>query len=434
MSAPVHRVFYSWQSDLPGSHNRNFIEGAIEAALKQLNARSEIEVSPRPELALDKDTMGVPGSPPITETIVQKIKDCSVFVGDLSFVAQSLPQIVSEEKPVKYSPNSNVVIEHTHALDFHGVGRIIAVANEAYGGPLKEDSLPFNLRHRKWPIRYRLGPETTPEEKQAARKQLIADLAGAIRLILAQPIPLPHKNPFVGTNFMPSEFARQAQSRDLIVDGPYGEEMQPYSIPEGRAITLRLQPTETPTRFETEGEAFEAALRGHLRPMAPFETTGQSPARNAMGAIVYEAPRNGRLFSLSQLFLSKEIYGLDAGAAGTASQPAAGGAYAVFQIERVEESYALTLQNYLRFARTTLELPLPWRISVGAYGIHNLTIAGRRCLRHQFDWSIAIDREAPVLEILTPCFISLWKIFTATRPANANERLEKILAASEGSI
>src|SRR3954471_22901788 len=92
MPAPAHHVFYSWQSDLPGAHNRSFIEDAIETALKQLNARAEIDESPRPELALDKDTKGVAGSPGITETIVKKIRGCSVFVGDLSFVAQSLKE------------------------------------------------------------------------------------------------------------------------------------------------------------------------------------------------------------------------------------------------------------------------------------------------------------------------------------------------------
>ncbi len=425
MSALVQRVFYSWQSDLPGSHNRSFIEDALEAALKKLNARTEIDASPRPELALDKDTQGVPGSPPITETIVQKIKDCAVFVGDLSFVAQSLPQLARDDKPLKFVPNPNVVIEHTHALDFRGEGRIVAVVNEAYGAPLDENNLPFNLRHRKWPIRYRLGPDTTPEKKQAVRKQLVADLTSRIGLILEQPLVLPRKNPFIGTNFMPSEFVRQAQSRELIIDGPYGDDMEPYSIPEGRPITLRLQPTETPVPFETEGDAFEAVLRGHLRPMAPFETTGRSPARNAMGAISYEAPRDGRLLSLSQLFVSKELYGLDAVSAGAARSG--------FQIERVEESCALTLQNYLRFVRTTLQLPMPWRVSVAAYGIHHLTVAGRRCLRHQFDWSVEIDRETPVLEILTPCFVSLWKLFTAIRPADANARLEKILLTAAGS-
>lgn len=344
----------------------------------------------------------------------------------MSFVAQSFPEVVTQEKPLKYVPNPNVTIEYTHALDFHGEGRLIAVVNEAYGGPLK-DHLPFNLRHRKWPIRYRLGPGTTLEEKQAVRKKLVAELKDAIELVLDLPRVRSHANPFVGTNFMPSDFAAHAKSGELIVDGPYGDEMEPYSIPERCVITLRLQPTEAPERFETEADAFDAVVHGQLRPMAPSETTGRSPARNAMGAIAYEAPRRGLLLFLSQLFVSKEIYGLDAGAAGALSWRDSDNARRAFYIERVEESYALTLQNYLRFARKTLALPMPWRISVAAYGIHNLTVSGKRCLQHQFNWSVIVEHEATALEILTPGFVALWKTFNAMRPADANDRLERRL-------
>lgn len=430
MPAPAHYVFYSWQSDLPGAHNRNFIEGAIEAALKQLNAAAGIEPAPRAEfggeLALDKDTQDVPGSPAITDTIIEKIKGCSVFVGDLSFVAQSLPELVNAGKPVRFVPNPNVTIEYTYALATHGDKHVIAVMNEAYGGDPKEH-VPFNLRHRKFPIRYRLGPDTTPEEKARVKKELVANLVQAIRLVLKERPATPAANPFIGSNFLPSEFVRQAAAHELIIDGPYGEEIEPYVIPARCMISLRLQPTVVVPEFESEGDAFLAASKGHLRPMAPLETSGQSQARNAMGGIVYEAPREGKLRFLTQLFVSKELYGLDAASAGVSNWRRVGDPYPVFQIERVEESFAVTLRNYLTFARDTLQLPGPFRVSAHVYDIMNFTVAGRRCLRHQFDWAETVEPHASVLGVLTPCYTALWKIFTATRPDTAADALERLL-------
>jgi hypothetical protein len=47
---------------------------ALQRALKQINADAEVVNSPRgSEVVLDKDTSGVPGTPPIVETIFKKI-------------------------------------------------------------------------------------------------------------------------------------------------------------------------------------------------------------------------------------------------------------------------------------------------------------------------------------------------------------------------
>ena len=62
-------VFYSWQSDTDSKLNRNFIEDAIEKAIKWVNK----DASEGPLLAIDKDTRGVPGSPDIVNAILQKI-------------------------------------------------------------------------------------------------------------------------------------------------------------------------------------------------------------------------------------------------------------------------------------------------------------------------------------------------------------------------
>lgn len=70
----TYKVFYSWQSDLPNNTNRRFIQEAVENAVQRISSDSyEID------FVVDRDTSGVPGSPNISETIQEKIKQCDIF-------------------------------------------------------------------------------------------------------------------------------------------------------------------------------------------------------------------------------------------------------------------------------------------------------------------------------------------------------------------
>lgn len=57
-------IFYSWQSDLPGSDTRNIIQDSIKAAVCLLRDTVDIEA--------DRDTKGEFGSPDIAQTIFSK--------------------------------------------------------------------------------------------------------------------------------------------------------------------------------------------------------------------------------------------------------------------------------------------------------------------------------------------------------------------------
>src|SRR5262245_55083696 len=77
------KVFYSWQADLPGSANRNFILTALEAAAKAIRRDDSIEVEP----VIDRDTQGLAGCPDIGAAIFSKIEQAQVFVCDVSIVS-----------------------------------------------------------------------------------------------------------------------------------------------------------------------------------------------------------------------------------------------------------------------------------------------------------------------------------------------------------
>src|SRR5207247_1228613 len=107
-------------------------------------------------IKLEKDTQGVPGSPPIADTILRKIEACTAFVADLTLVGESLSGIAKDGNRKRFFPNPNVTIEYGYALRCHGHDNMIAVLNTAFGES-HTDNLPFDLRHLRWPIKYHLA-------------------------------------------------------------------------------------------------------------------------------------------------------------------------------------------------------------------------------------------------------------------------------------
>ena len=83
-------VFFSWQTDRPTKEGRNFIRKALETAVQRIAEDITVELAVREGLEVDKDTKGVPGSPPIVETILKKINAAAVFLPDFTFVGTRL--------------------------------------------------------------------------------------------------------------------------------------------------------------------------------------------------------------------------------------------------------------------------------------------------------------------------------------------------------
>ena len=67
-------VFYSWQSDSDNKVNRNFIQDALKKAIKQLKRNEDVLSAMRDDssIELDKDTLGIPGSPPVVLILFSK--------------------------------------------------------------------------------------------------------------------------------------------------------------------------------------------------------------------------------------------------------------------------------------------------------------------------------------------------------------------------
>lgn len=160
-------VFYAWQSDLPNSTNRGFIQKALEDAAKDIAIDDSVGIEP----VIDRDTQGVAGSPDISWTIFEKIASADIVVADVS--------IINGCEADRPTPNPNVMIELGYAFHALGHERVIMVFNSAYGDV---EQLPFDLKMRR-ATQYNM-PETA-SDRSPERKALQTKLEAALRASLA---------------------------------------------------------------------------------------------------------------------------------------------------------------------------------------------------------------------------------------------------------
>ncbi len=129
----MKKVFYSWQSDTNTKENRYFIRKVLKEAEKELN-HENVNL----EIRIDHDTIGVPGSPDIQKTILDKIESSDFFIADVT--------IINSESDKKKTPNPNVLFELGYAVSKLGWERIILIMNEKYG---VKGKAPFDIaQHR----------------------------------------------------------------------------------------------------------------------------------------------------------------------------------------------------------------------------------------------------------------------------------------------
>ncbi len=110
-------IFYCWTSESPEFTRR--IRKSLQGACKALT------------IDFDEATRGLPGSPDIVESILDKLNNADVVVADLSMATGG--------------PNHNVVYELGYADNVLGNERIIIVMDEEAGKP---EDLPFDLLRR----------------------------------------------------------------------------------------------------------------------------------------------------------------------------------------------------------------------------------------------------------------------------------------------
>ena len=166
-------IFWSWQSDLDARVTREVIRFALDEAIAALAA--DLEEADRPSLT--SDTQGVAGTPDIVATILRKIDEAAVFVGDVTPIAVSASG--------KACANPNVLLEMGYANHALGEQRVLQAWNTAFDGATI-DKLPFDMRGRRGPIAFHLPIGSDREEFRRVRTDLAKRLVGHLRLALDQ--------------------------------------------------------------------------------------------------------------------------------------------------------------------------------------------------------------------------------------------------------
>jgi hypothetical protein len=296
-------VFYAWQSDTPERFNRHLIRVALDEAAKRISQDAAVAVQVR----IDSDTEGVPGQPPVTDTILKKIEGCDVFAPDVTFVATT--------KGGKLIPNPNVMTELGYALRAKTHSAMMFIMNTSFGPPEK---LPFDMGHVRHPIQYNVAPTAKDAERREVRNKLSADIEKILRLqIEATKPPSPPPPPFI--EVQPKDGPARFRPAGIPVGRRWdkmpfvaGSE-QEVLLSAGPAVWLRLMPTVNPGKAWPAHDLHDHAVQtGSLR-LAPFVYHNLNVLRAEDGIAICPllTPDAGDTTSVAFVFNTGEIWSID---------------------------------------------------------------------------------------------------------------------------
>jgi len=143
-----------------------------------------------------------------------------------------------------------------------------------------------------------------------------------------------------------------------------------FTVPTVPLLYLRLLPTHSPSPLRRADA--QDLIRSGPESLVPFyyRPTGSSFEPNEYGAIAFDANYNdGQILCGAQLFLTREIWAINA----TLFNPDAGRKQGIPTLS-VEQTFAVCLPKYLRFAQSKLGLSPPFIVEAGAVGIKGLPI------------------------------------------------------------
>lgn len=136
-------IFYSWMSDRPKEQNFTYIRKALDKDRKRLAKELGVKIR------VDSDSRGEDGSTSIDESVLKKISECDLFVGDITPISPRF----SWKMWMKPTPNPNVLYELGFAVSSLGWNRCIMVWNSKYGNLGRA---PFDIRNHSTVV-YRIG-------------------------------------------------------------------------------------------------------------------------------------------------------------------------------------------------------------------------------------------------------------------------------------
>jgi len=359
------KIFWSWQSDLPGKISRHFVREALEDAVDALNEERSVYEPERPEASLDHDRKGVPGSPDLANIILEKIRGSEVFVADVTPVGQS------NATPPKSLMNANVAIELGYALHTIGDGRLMMVLNKAFGS---RADLPFDLQHKGGPIFYNLTSTASKNQIAAEKKKLTSKFKVAIREISAAHTTV--ELDVTRDAHIDGDPSRYFRSNDLIVnveeDG-FRNVGRKFFGPKGPLVFLRVIPTQISQKLGFN-QARDALMHAQVRPFA-HDWSSMSVDNNRWGAVSYETKSDeNTVLAATQLHRNCEVWGFDSYLPSPTHKPNDGGPPGIWA-KNLEEAFQINLPNYVKLLADQLGISAPFKVVAGLSSVEEHILA-----------------------------------------------------------
>ncbi|MHB8267814.1 hypothetical protein [Bradyrhizobium sp.] len=367
------KVFWAWQSDHPRKISRDVIRTALEAAVEHLKQERGVVEAPeesRSDLYLDHDTKGLTGSPDVARSILEKIQASTVFVGDVTPVGKT-PDVPGNEgsKPGRPLINSNVAIEYGFALRKLTDSAVVGVMNEAYGEP---KDLPFDIIHKRWPVRYRLVEGATNAEIDAARNHLKGQFVTALKGFIDKP-----ESEEIKFDEIPPQISKAFYFANGETLGHCNQIGDDVYMPFREVLYMRLIPTKPLPRPVGERAMISAAMKYG----AMGSAAGQISISNQYGAMCFSPAGNtNNVDTLTQYFPNGEVWAIDAHIMRSGER----GDENWYVCTQAEDAFVATLENGLNYLRKVAGAELPIKVVSGVVGIRGrrLVIPGRALHLH----------------------------------------------------
>ena len=215
--------------------NKEFIRTCIDEAIGNIANTGQLKgVS----FKVEESTSNLGGTPNIPDTIEQRIRDCDIFIGDLSVVNSFSPleKFIRkiQKRQLQYFINNNVYGEFNRALAELDFQQVISVMNVAYGNP-NEDSLmiPFDTRHRRNPITYYLKNQKVSESEQTKFVRILEDAIRKSALVAINNLKVKYK-PFIRF----SEHIKEPKNQERFFENDFIKDVKQKIIENKKNIRL----------------------------------------------------------------------------------------------------------------------------------------------------------------------------------------------------
>jgi len=266
-----------------------------------------------------------------------------------------------------------------------------------------------------------------PELGKSLAKELSDRLLPIAGIAGSSAIP----TPVAFTHATPSTWSKSVfwPLNEAVATLPVNSDGSPRRIHlhDGEHLYLRLIPS-TPINPIDSTEALQLVRAGGLHPMTT-RLWSLHHGRNQYGAFVYTTENHEEqdIWHLTQLFKTGELWGIDAYTINKeVHMKLATVNFGYISSVSFERAFINTLENYLRFARQTLNLSMPLKLVAGLTRVQGFKMGlpanpwerfGGHIITPDINYSAEIaDYATPPAKILRPFFEYVWRECELSRP------------------